>query len=133
NSTGTLKPVRQVQIGSFVSGPILEIYVDHNAEVKKDDVLAKIDPQIYQANVARDRATLATMQATVKRVNANLQQAINNEKRAIALRTENPNFISNQEMDQYKFARLSLAADLIVARKSVDQARATLDQSVANL
>src|SRR5947207_484744 len=80
NSTGTIKPVRQVLVGSFVSGPILEIYVDYNAEVKKNDILAKIDLQIYEANTARDRAILATQQATVKRVNANLQQAINNEK-----------------------------------------------------
>jgi HlyD family secretion protein len=133
NATGTIKPVRLVQVGSFVSGPILEIYADHNAEVKKGDVLAKIDPQIYDAYVKRDQATLATQEAAVQRCDANLQQAINNDKRARALRAENRSFISDQEMDQYKFNRLSLAADLVVAQKSVDQAKANLDQSEANL
>src|SRR4051794_28764149 len=60
NSTGTVKPVLSVQIGSFVSGPIEQLFVDFNAEVKKGEMLAKIDPRLYQASVARDRATLAT-------------------------------------------------------------------------
>jgi HlyD family secretion protein len=133
NATGTVKPVRSVNVGSFVSGPILEIYVDFNDEVKKDQILAKIDPQIYEAAFARDKATLATQKATVERVRANLQQARNNEKRSLALRAENASFISDQEMDQFKFGRLSLEADLVVAQASVDQAQGNLDQSVANL
>ena len=40
NATGTVKPVLSVQIGSFVSGPIEELYVDFNQEVKKDELLA---------------------------------------------------------------------------------------------
>ena len=60
NSTGTVKPVKSVQVGSFVSGPIKELFVDFNATVKKGDVLATIDPRVYQANVARDKAILAT-------------------------------------------------------------------------
>src|SRR5262245_8915983 len=54
-STGTINPVRSVKIGCFVSGPIESIYVDFNAEVKKGDLIAKIDPRIYAAAVARDR------------------------------------------------------------------------------
>ena len=86
NSTGTVKPVRSVQVGAFVSGPIESILVDFNDEVKKGDLLAKIDPQIYEASVALNRATLATRVAEVGRVRATLQQAINDEKRARALR-----------------------------------------------
>src|SRR5437868_3475704 len=58
NSTGTVKPVRQVQVGTFVSGPILTIKVDFNSEVKKGDLMALIDPRIYEASVARDSAAL---------------------------------------------------------------------------
>jgi HlyD family secretion protein len=133
NSTGTIKPVRSVNIGSFVGGPIIEINVDHNAEVKKDQVLAKIDPQLYDAAVARDKATFAKCKADVLRAKALLQQALNNEKRALALRAENKNFISDQEMDQFHFNRKSLEADLVVAETSVDQAQANLDQSITNL
>src|SRR4051794_24532135 len=54
NSTGTVKPTRSVLIGSFVSGPIYDIKVDFNSEVKAKEVLAIIDQRTYKANVARD-------------------------------------------------------------------------------
>src|SRR5262245_18691006 len=86
NSTGTVKPVRSVLVGSVVSGPIETIYVDFNDEVRKDQLLAKIDQRIYQASVARDKATLATAKAQVQRVQAELQKAKNDEARSQALR-----------------------------------------------
>ncbi|MDA1052757.1 MAG: efflux RND transporter periplasmic adaptor subunit [Planctomycetota bacterium] len=133
NSTGTVKPVLSVQIGSFVSGPIKELFVDFNQEVEKDEVLATIDDRIYQASVARDRAFLATSNAEVDRAQALLQQAINNEARALSLQEENEDFISDQELDQLKFNRASLEAALEVAKASIDQAQANLDNSLANL
>src|SRR5262245_2042816 len=51
NATGTVQPVLSVSVGSFVSGPIEELLVDFNQEVKKGDLLATIDPRIYKANV----------------------------------------------------------------------------------
>jgi HlyD family secretion protein len=133
NSTGNVKPKLQVSIGSFVSGPILELYCEFNQEVKKGDLLAKIDPKIYQANASRDQASLANREADVYRVKALLQQAVNDEKRAISLKSQDPTFIAQAEMDKYKFARLSLDAQLKVAITAVDQAKATLDNSLANL
>jgi HlyD family secretion protein len=133
NSTGTVKPVRSVSVGTFVSGPLESIFVDFNDEVKKGDKLAKIDPRIYESAVARDRAILANQKATVERAEALLQQSVNDEARAMALRSENRTFISDTEMDQFKFKRLSLAAELNVALTAVDQAKANLDTSEANL
>lgn len=132
NSTGSVKPKLQVSIGSFVSGPILDLYCEFNQEVKKGDLLARIDPLIYDANVARDQASLANREAEVFRVKALLQQAMNDEKRAIALRMEDESFIAQAEMDKVKFARMSQEAQLKVALAAVDQAKATLDNSVAN-
>ena len=133
NSTGSVKPKLQVAIGSFVSGPIKELFCEPNQEIKKGDLLAKIDPSLYQANVSRDQAALASREADVFRVKAQLQQAINDEKRAIALRTEDETFIAQAEMDKFKFARLSLDAQLKVSLTAVEQAQATLDNSEANL
>lgn len=133
NSTGTVKPVLSVSVGAFVSGPIEALYVDFNDEVKKGDLLAKIDPRIYEASVARDRASLATRRAEVQRVKALLQQARNDEMRAQALRAEKADFIADTEMDKFKFARMSLEADLLVAEASVAQAQANLENSEANL
>ena len=133
NSTGAVKPRLKVAIGSFVSGPIKELHCDFNQEVKQGELLAKIDPRLYLANVARDRAALDNRKADVFRVEAQLQLAKNDEKRAIALRAEDESFISQAEMDKFTFGRLSLEAQLDVSKTAIDQAKATLDNSELNL
>ncbi len=133
NSTGTIKPVLSVQVGSFVSGPIVELNVDFNDEVKEGDVLAKIDPRIYEAVVARDRAVLATRKADLERAVALLTQAENNEERALALRGDGRDFISDSELDQYKFNRSSLKAQCKVAEATIESAEANLKNSLLNL
>lgn len=133
NATGEVQPVISVQVGSFVSGPIDELFVDFNDEVKEGQVLAKIDPRIYEAAVARDMATQAIRAAEVTRVECQLQGAINDEKRALALAAENPDYISQTELDQYHFARTALDAQLIIAKATVEQAVANLENSKANL
>jgi len=133
NSTGTVKPKLQVSVGAFVSGPIVDLPVEFNQEVKKGQLLAQIDERLYQANLDRDQATLENRKADVIRVKAQLQQAINDEKRSLALREEDKTFISQAEIDKYKFSRMSLEAQLDVAVSSVAQAEATLKNSQANL
>ncbi len=133
NSTGTVKPKIEVTVGSFVSGPVQELYCEFNQEVKKGDLLAKIDPQICKAAVAHDRATLAIQESDVFRVQAQLLQAIEDEKRAIALRERGTSYISQADFDKYKFSRMTSEAQLKVAQATVDQARASLDTSLANL
>jgi HlyD family secretion protein len=126
NATGTVKPTKSVQVGSFVSGPIDNLYVEFNQEVKQDEILATIDPRLFAANVARDKATLAIRRADVRRVEALLQQATNDEARAKRLRAKNIDFIAQTEMDRLKFSRLSLIAQLTIANASVDQSDASL-------
>jgi len=140
SATGTIQPVLSVSVGTFVSGPITGLYVDFNSEVKKDQVLAKIDPRLYDAAVARDRASvasananLATRKAEVQNVKALLQRAVNDEQRAIKVRRENKDFLSDAEMDQVKFNRMSLDAQLLVAEAAVQQAEAAVQQAEANL
>lgn len=132
DATGTVKPVLSIQIGAFVSGPIERLYVEFNEEVEKDQLLAKIDPRLYDAAVKRDTATLNTRVAEVKRIDALLEQAIREKDRAIALRDDNKGFISQSELDQYVYSVLSLEAQKIVAEASVQQAQANLDNSEQN-
>jgi HlyD family secretion protein len=133
NSTGTVKPVLSVSIGSFVSGPIDELFCEFNQEVKKDDLLAKIDDRLYASIVAHDRAALATRNADLARAQAELQKSKNVERRANALREEDETFIAQAELDEVKFSRLALEAQVQVAESSVLQAQANLDNSEANL
>ncbi|MFT7643206.1 MAG: HlyD family secretion protein [Pirellulaceae bacterium] len=161
NSTGTIKPVMSVQIGAFVSGPIDPDVplANFNQEVKKGDILAKIDQRIYEADVERDEAAidaaiagtdaakanvksaeaavvaaeaaLRTRLSEVERAKAQLKQAENDEGRAQLLATKNADFISNSEMDQFRFNRLQLAEQVNVALAAAEQSRAAILQAEA--
>lgn len=133
NSTGTVQPKLKVVIGSFVSGPIVELNAEFNQEVKKGDLLARIDPLTYEAIYARDKASLASRLADVAQVKVQLQQAQNDEKRALTLHAKDPSYIASSEMDKFRFARMSLEAQLIASETAVDQARATMENSLANV
>jgi HlyD family secretion protein len=133
NSSGEVKPVLLVAVGSFVSGPIQKLYVDFNDRVTKDQLLAEIDPRIYVAAAEGAKAAQVTRVADVVRVKALLQQAINDERRSIALRKENRDFISQAEIDRFHFNRLQLEAQLQVAEAAVKQADAVLNNANANL
>ena len=118
-----------VQIGSFVSGPLLEVLGKFNQEVKDGDILAEIDPRLPKADEKRAIASHATTLGEVKRVEALLQQSRNNEARANALSEENEDFISQTELDQFKFGTMSLEAQLEISKASVEQAQAALDNA----
>src|SRR6056297_2147636 len=133
NSTGTIQPVLSVSIGSFVSGPIVELNVDFNDEVKAGDILARVDPRLFKANVDRDEATLATREAELERVEAQLQQALNNYMRGKKLRRTNQDFMSDREMDALVFEVKSLQAQRKLAKASILQSQASLETSRANL
>ena len=133
NATGEINPVQSVQVGAFVSGPIIDLPVKFNEEVEEGQLLAKIDPRLYQAAVARDQATLETRKAEVRRVMAQLEQAIRDHDRARQLQQRDDRFISQAEMDQLRYNEDGLAAQLEVALAAVDTARANLDNSLANV
>jgi HlyD family secretion protein len=133
NATGTIEPVLRVQIGSFVSGPVKQLFKDHTDHVEENELLAQIDPRIYEAAVARDKASLQAREADVERLNALLEQARKDEKRARDLSKENKDFISDTELDRYIYSTLSLAAQLKAAEAAVEQAKANLENSQTNL
>ena len=133
NSTGSVRPVQSVLVGSVVSGPIDELNVDFNDEVKKGDVLATIDPRLFKADVARDEATLATRRAELERIEAELIQANNSYERGQKLYTKSVGFLSDSEMDALVFEVKSLEAQLKVAHAMIQQAEASLENSRANL
>jgi HlyD family secretion protein len=140
NSTGTVKPVRSVSVGAFASGPISEIYADFNSVVKKDMLLARIDPKLAKAALDRDRAALdrdlaalRTQKAERDRLQALLQQAKNNEERARKLTAVNKDYLSETDLDQYVFTRITSEAQVQLAEANVAQAEANVALSRANL
>ncbi|HLJ97871.1 MAG TPA: efflux RND transporter periplasmic adaptor subunit [Gemmataceae bacterium] len=133
NSSGTIKPVLSVSVGAFTSGPIARVFVDFNSPVKKDQVLATIDPKLFEAAIDRDHAALESQIADLSRVEALLQQAKNNEQRARQLQAINKDYLSDTDMDQFHFTRLTYEAQIRLAKASIRQAEANLKNSEANL
>jgi HlyD family secretion protein len=153
NSTGTIKPQRQVSVGSFVSGPIDAEYqladrdgkpkfdksgaplhiAEFNQEVKQGDELAKIDERIYKANFERDVATFASRDADVKRAEAVRDQSERDMDRALKLRKQDERFVAQSEMDKLYFTVKQNQAAVIVAERAVNQAESQQANSKANL
>ncbi|MFY8199495.1 MAG: efflux RND transporter periplasmic adaptor subunit [Pirellula staleyi] len=133
NSTGKVEPIRRVSVGASVSGPILELKVDYNSPVKEGQLMARIDARLYNSSVARDQALFKTREAEVARADAMLQQALNDERRGGELKKITREFISDAEMDQFRFMRMTRDAELMVANANVEQAKAQLENSLANL
>ena len=133
NSTGEVKPVLSISVGSFVSGPIQALHVDFNETVTKGQLMAEIDPQLFAAAVAGDRAVLAIRRGEVKRVQADLARAKLDLERSDRLKEKGEGYVSQVEVDQYRFALESLEAQLTIAEAGVMQAEASLENSEANL
>src|SRR3954471_10333674 len=74
-ATGTLQAVTTVQVGTQVSGTIQSLYADFNSLVKKGQVLARLDPSLFQTQIEQARANLARAQADVERLRVALDDA----------------------------------------------------------
>src|SRR5205814_5861400 len=65
-ATGTLNPVVTVQVGSQVSGNVAKLFADFNSQVKAGEVVAQIDPAIFQATVTQAEGDLASAKAALE-------------------------------------------------------------------
>ncbi len=115
SATGTVNPVTAVQVGSQVSGQLKEIHVDFNTEVKKGQVIARIDPDSFalrvtqamadleaaRATVLTQRANVAALQAEVSRAKVNLADAEREFQRNKLLYEKN--FVSAAARDKAQF------------------------------
>jgi len=126
-ATGNVQPVTTVQVGTYVSGPILAIDVDFNSPVRKGQRVAKIDPASFQVRVQRAAAGLATAQARVARAQADLKLKTVTLSRSRELR--GTNILAQNELDQAESAYAQAHAELAVERASVQQAEAELEEA----
>ncbi len=75
SATGSPNAVVTVQVGTQVSGNILALYADFNTKVKKGQLVARIDPQLFQAKVDQSKANLDVAKAAVMNARAGVQKA----------------------------------------------------------
>jgi len=130
-ATGTVNPVQSVTVGTYVSGPIQNIFVDYNSPVQKGQIIAKIDPRTYQGKVDRARAELATAMAGVEkaRADAKLRRIQEGRQEALA-RTK---VVSRDELDVSRSTAEQAEAQLKLALASVEQAKASLGEAEVSL
>jgi HlyD family secretion protein len=130
-ATGTLSPVVTVQVGSQVSGRIQALNADFNSKVTKGQVIAKIDPQLIESEVARAKANLTAANASVTRARAELADARQKMERANALAAKK--LVAQAEADSAKATHDAAVAGVSSAQASLSQARAGLKQAETNL
>jgi HlyD family secretion protein len=130
-ATGTVNPVTVVQVGTYVSGPITSIYADFNTPVKAGQLLAKIDPRPFAAQVALARAALANAKAQLKKDQANLAYQELTYRRDQAL-LKNA-VISHDQVDNQRSVYNQALAQLALDHASIQQQQATLNSAELNL
>jgi HlyD family secretion protein len=130
-ATGTLQAVTTVQVGSQVSGNISYLGADFNSIVHKGQVIAKLDPSLFQAQVEQARANLLRAQADVEHNKVALIDAQQKFTRAKELAARQ--LLPQSDLDAAKTAVDSAQATLQSSQAQVAQAQASLNQNQVNL
>jgi HlyD family secretion protein len=127
SATGNLQPTNEVEVGSELSGLVTEVNVDNNDQVKKGQVLARIDTARLQDTIAQSRASLQSAVANVAQAEATAQQT-----RAALARFQEVHALSGgkvpsaAELDTARAEYARAVAGVRTAEAGVAQARAQL-------
>ena len=130
-ATGTLNPVILVQVGSQVSGNIEYLYADFNSIVKKNQVIARLDPMLFEADVQKAMANYKAVLASVEKAKVIVTDTKRTLNRYKALVKEN--LVSQSDVDTAQTNYDSAVAQLEAARAQVEQTRAALDYAQTRL
>jgi HlyD family secretion protein len=130
-ATGTLEAVTTVQVGTQVSGTIKELRADFNSQVKKGQIIAKLDPSLFQTQVDQARATLVRLQAEVDRAQVQLEDTRVKLNRARELSARQ--LIPATDLETAESNARAAGSALKAAEAQVTQARASLNQNDVNL
>jgi HlyD family secretion protein len=135
-ATGTINAVTTVQVGSQVSGTISRLNADFNSRVKKGQIVAQIDPSLFQGALLQAKGDLANAKANVIASQANLEKA---QASALQARTDyertsglaKEGVMSQQQLDLAKATADSDDAAVAAAKATITQATAQVQQKQA--
>ncbi len=137
-ATGTVQAVTTVQVGSQVSGNIEWLGADFNSIVKKGQVIARLDPSLFdaqlrqiQANLSQSRANLIKANSELDRAKVQLTDAQQKHNRARELSKQS--LIAESDLDAAKVAVDSAAAGVGSQTASVTQSQAAVSQAEASV
>jgi HlyD family secretion protein len=123
SATGTLSAISTVEVGSQISGQVTQVLVDYNTRVQKGQVLARIDPSTYEAQIAQGNAAAGSARASLASAQAALRNADADYARKAPLAGQQ--LIARGDLDVARAARDE-------ARAQVDATRAQITQQVAS-
>ncbi|MCC6346877.1 MAG: efflux RND transporter periplasmic adaptor subunit [Nitrospirales bacterium] len=130
-ATGTVNPVVNVQVGTQVSGTINAIYADFNTQVKKGQLIARIDPATFEAQVAQARANLFAARANLEKAEITKTDA----KRTMERNRElfRKGFIARSDVDTAETNHGTAVSQVSAAQAQVAQTEAALRTAEINL
>ncbi|MBI3861837.1 MAG: efflux RND transporter periplasmic adaptor subunit [Planctomycetia bacterium] len=130
-ATGILNPVKTVQVGTYVSGPIQALYVDYNSPVKQRQLVAKIDPAVFNVKVLEAEANLANAKGKVEKDRADLvfKKLVLERNRQLRAR----NLIAANDLDTAQSDYDQAVAQRTLDEAGVKQAAALLEEARINL
>jgi HlyD family secretion protein len=137
-ATGTLQAVTTVEVGAQVSGIVQSLAADYNSFVRAGEVIARLDPSSYDAQLREARAALAEAQAVLGQAEAAVLgfQTAREDAQAKLARAEalaGEQLIPQSDLDAARIAMAEANADLASGTAGVNQARAAVDASRASV
>ncbi|MGH7908055.1 MAG: efflux RND transporter periplasmic adaptor subunit [Candidatus Binataceae bacterium] len=130
-ATGTVNPVTVVQVGTYVSGPITNLYVDFNSPVKAGQLMAKIDPRPFEDQVALAKAAVANAKAQLNKDQANLAYQKITYGRDLKLLKQR--VISQDQVDSQRSTYMQAKAQTGLDQASIQQQSASLQNAEVQL
>jgi HlyD family secretion protein len=130
-ATGTLSSLVSVQVGSQVSGTLREILVDFNSPVTKGQVLARIDPRLFESALEQARANQKAAEGNLAKAKAQAADAERQYQRSRDLAAKN--LVPQADLDTAQSAAQAAEAQITASEGSLAQAQASLLQAEVNL
>jgi HlyD family secretion protein len=127
SATGTVQAVTTVQVGSQVSGTLLWLGADFNTQVKRGQVIAKLDPSIFQAQVDNSRANVANAEATIQAA----QTEILNQKANLLAAKANQEVSRVQRDDAISLVKRYKEISSVIASRDIELAQANANAAAA--
>src|SRR2546422_9560115 len=125
-ASGKIQPKKKVDISADITGRVTRIAVREGDLVEKGQFLLQIDPTIYQANLQRANAAMSSAEAGAVQARATRDQSQRALTRTKELREQNPNLISQEQLEQAQTGVDIAEANLTASHQLVEQARAGL-------
>jgi HlyD family secretion protein len=131
SATGTLSAISTVDVGSQISGLVTEVLADFNDHVNEGQVLARIDPSTYEAQINEGSAAVASARANLASAQATLRNAETDYTRKAALAQQQ--LVARSDADLARTARDQARAQVNAAQAQITQQSASTQTSRLNL